>query len=138
MPLLSTMDPWRAVALLCCALLSLSCCEAAGHLRAGAALRAPAVGGGDAGERQLAAAAVSEVLEGVGETLMKHSLDAARDAGHGLVLLVGDEDYYGRVGFRRVPPGKITMPGPVDPDRLLYPELKPGAFAATGGKMRRL
>ena len=74
----------------------------------------------------------------VGETLMKHSLDAAREAGHGLVLLVGDEDYYSRVGFRRVPPGKITMPGPVDPDRLLYHELKPGAFAATGGKMRRL
>ena len=29
-------------------------------------------------------------------------------------------------------------PGPVDPDRLLYHELKPGAFAATSGKMRRV
>ena len=34
--------------------------------------------------------------------------------------------------------GKIVMPGPVDPDRLLYHELKPGAFAATSGKMRRV
>jgi predicted N-acetyltransferase YhbS len=30
------------------------------------------------------------------------------------------------------------MPGPVDPDRLLYCELRDGAFAATSGKMRRL
>lgn len=76
--------------------------------------------------------------QGVGETLVKYSLDAARDAGHGLVLLVGDEDYYARLGFARVPRGKIAMPGPVDPDRLLYCELRPGAFAAASGKMRRL
>lgn len=75
--------------------------------------------------------------QGVGEALMKHALDAARESHHELVLLVGDEDYYGRVGFQRVPHGKIVMPGPVDPDRLLYRELKPGAFAATAGKMRR-
>ena len=29
--------------------------------------------------------------------------------GHGLVVLVGDEPYYGRVGFRPVPPGQITV-----------------------------
>jgi hypothetical protein len=80
------MDPWRAVALLCCALLSLSCCEAAGHLRAGAALRAPAVGGGDAGERQLAAAAVSEVLEGLGETLMEDHFDSGEHYMHNIVV----------------------------------------------------
>ncbi len=76
--------------------------------------------------------------QGVGEALMMKSLDAARDAGHGLVLLVGDVDYYSRVGFKRVPRGHNTMPGPVDPDRLLYCELRDGAFAATSGKMRRL
>ncbi|WP_442753380.1 GNAT family N-acetyltransferase [Methylocystis sp. JAN1] len=75
--------------------------------------------------------------QGVGEKLMKHSLDAAREAGHGVVLLVGDHDYYSRVGFSRVPRGKITMPGPVDPDRLLYCELRPGAFEAMSGQMRR-
>jgi predicted N-acetyltransferase YhbS len=75
--------------------------------------------------------------QGVGEKLMSHSLDAARAAGHGLVLLVGDLDYYSRVGFSRVPRGKITMPGPVDPDRILYCELRPGAFDAAHGRMRR-
>lgn len=76
--------------------------------------------------------------QGVGEKLMKHSLDAARDAGHGLVLLVGDADYYARVGFAPVPRGRILMPGPVDPDRLLYCELRRGAFDHAQGKMRRL
>lgn len=76
--------------------------------------------------------------QGVGELLVKHSLDAARQAGHGLVLLVGDEDYYARMGFRPVPRGKIAMPGPVDPDRLLYCQLRDGALATAGGKMRRL
>ena len=75
--------------------------------------------------------------QGVGEALMKLSLDAARKAGHGLVLLVGDEEYYGRVGFARAPPGRIAMPGPVDPRRLLYFELREGALAATSGRMRR-
>jgi predicted N-acetyltransferase YhbS len=76
--------------------------------------------------------------QGVGEMLVKRSLEAAREADHGLVLLVGDEDYYDRMGFKRVPRGKITMPGPVDPDRLLYCELREGALAATSGKMRRV
>ncbi|PPD44200.1 MAG: GNAT family N-acetyltransferase [Methylocystis sp.] len=75
--------------------------------------------------------------QGVGEALVKHSLDAAREKGHGLVLLVGDDDYYARLGFSRVPRGKIIMPGPVDPDRLLFCELQPGAFDAASGKMRR-
>lgn len=76
--------------------------------------------------------------QGLGEALVKTSLDAARDGGHGLVLLVGDLDYYARLGFARVPRGKITMPGPVDPQRLLYCELREGAFEAANGPMRRV
>jgi predicted N-acetyltransferase YhbS len=76
--------------------------------------------------------------QGLGEALVKKSLDAAQAAGHGLVLLVGDLDYYARLGFARVPRGQITMPGPVDPERLLYCELRDGALAATSGRMRRL
>lgn len=76
--------------------------------------------------------------QGLGEALVKTSLDAARDAGHGLVLLVGDLDYYARLGFSRVPRGKITMPGPVDPQRLLYCQLREGAFESASGRMRRL
>jgi predicted N-acetyltransferase YhbS len=74
--------------------------------------------------------------QGVGEALVKHSLDAARAAGHSLVFLVGDEEYYSRMGFSKVPKRQITMPGPVDPDRLLYCELIEGALNATFGRMR--
>jgi predicted N-acetyltransferase YhbS len=74
---------------------------------------------------------------GVGRRLMEHSLQAARAAGHGLVLLVGDEPYYARAGFRRVPVGRLTMPGPVDPARLLYLELADGAFEGATGAIAR-
>ena len=58
-------------------------------------------------------------------------------AGIALVLLVGDEPYYARLGFRRVPRGQITLPGPVDPERLLIVELVPGALAKYSGLVAR-
>lgn len=70
---------------------------------------------------------------GIGRALVEASLAAARAAGHGLVLLVGDEPYYGRLGFARVPPGRLAMPGPVDPTRLLACELRPGTLAEASG-----
>ncbi|MBL8587386.1 MAG: N-acetyltransferase [Methylobacteriaceae bacterium] len=70
---------------------------------------------------------------GIGRALIERSLAAARAAGHRLVLLVGDEPYYGRMGFARVPPGRLVMPGPVDPARLLVCELVEGAFAGVTG-----
>ena len=39
------------------------------------------------------------------------------------MVLVGDEPYYGKAGFKRIPKGQVTMPGPVDPARLLVAEL---------------
>ena len=65
------------------------------------------------------------------------SLEAARTAGHQLVLLVGDMSYYGKMGFSPVPPGRLVFAGPVDPDRLLYCELVEGAFDGVKGKVRR-
>jgi predicted N-acetyltransferase YhbS len=70
---------------------------------------------------------------GIGTALLKASLDAARTGGHKLVMLVGDEPFYGKVGFRRVPHGQVTLPGPVDPNRLLICELQPGAFEGVKG-----
>ncbi len=70
---------------------------------------------------------------GLGTVLMNAGLGAAREAGHGLVFLVGDEPYYGRHGFRQVPMGQVLMPGPYDPARLLYHELRPGAMAGVSG-----
>ncbi len=73
---------------------------------------------------------------GVAAALVRISLDAARDAGHRLVILVGDHAYYTRYGFARVPAGRLTLPGPVDPARLLYLELNPGAFTDVNGSVR--
>lgn len=74
---------------------------------------------------------------GIGEALVTKSLEAARTTGHKLVLLVGDMSYYGKLGFRPVPPGRLTFVGPVDPERLLYRELVEGAFEGVTGKVRR-
>lgn len=65
---------------------------------------------------------------GVGLKLMQVSLEAARTLGHDWVILVGDEPYYARVGFKRIADGHIGLPGPVDPNRLLALELSPGAL----------
>jgi predicted N-acetyltransferase YhbS len=70
---------------------------------------------------------------GIGMALIQRALDAARTAGHRLVLLVGDETYYGRCGFKRIPKGRALMPGPVDPARLLVCELAEGAFDGVSG-----
>lgn len=71
--------------------------------------------------------------QGYGRQLIAESLEHARRDGIRLVLLVGDEPYYGRLGFSLVPAGQITLPGPVDPARLLAAELVPGALAEAHG-----
>jgi predicted N-acetyltransferase YhbS len=71
--------------------------------------------------------------KGFGRQLIAEALAAAKADGVRLVVLVGDEPYYGRFGFRPVPPGQITLPGPVDPHRLLASELEPGALASYRG-----
>lgn len=70
---------------------------------------------------------------GIGGTLIARSLEAAREAGHGLVILVGDAPYYGRFGFQRIPTGRLVLPGPVDTARFLWCELVQGAAVAASG-----
>lgn len=70
---------------------------------------------------------------GIGRALMQTGLATAKALGHRLVILVGDEPYYARVGFKRVPYGQIELPGPVDPDRLLYIELVEGSLTLAKG-----
>jgi predicted N-acetyltransferase YhbS len=74
--------------------------------------------------------------QGIGEALVARSLEAAKAAGATLSILVGDEPYYGRMGFKRTPAGRLQMPGPVDPARLLYCEIAPGAFEGVQGPVR--
>ena len=73
---------------------------------------------------------------GIGRTLMRMSLEAAQQTGHKLIVLVGDEPYYGPFGFRVVAPGSMTMPAPVDPRRLLACELTAGALQGVSGAVR--
>jgi predicted N-acetyltransferase YhbS len=70
---------------------------------------------------------------GIGRKLLERALADSKKQGHKLVFLVGDEPYYGRVGFKRVPKKQVTMPGPVDPARLLVAELEPNAFDGVAG-----
>ena len=73
---------------------------------------------------------------GIGQALMAHGLEAAKQKGHQLVVLVGDAPYYRKAGFRQIPDGQVTMPGPYDPDRLLYLELQDGAIKTASGLLR--
>jgi len=73
---------------------------------------------------------------GIGRALMERAMANAKAKGHRLVLLVGDEAYYARVGFKLIPKGRVKLDGPVDPARMLYAELTEGAFAGVEGIVR--
>lgn len=70
---------------------------------------------------------------GIGLTLMRSTLAKAATQGHALVVLVGDAPYYARVGFMKIPDGQLILPGPVDPKRFLFLELRAGALSAAHG-----
>lgn len=72
---------------------------------------------------------------GYGKALVEEGVARARAEGFSLVLLVGDMPYYGRFGFQPIPLGRITLPGPVDPARLLAHELVPGSLESASGKV---
>lgn len=72
---------------------------------------------------------------GIAKALVARSLAEAKAKGHRLVILVGDEPYYGPLGFARIRKGQVKMPGPVDPARLLVAELAPGAFDGVTGEI---
>jgi predicted N-acetyltransferase YhbS len=65
--------------------------------------------------------------KGLGAALIEASCQASKEAGHALVLLVGDAPYFQRMGFHPVDPKAVTMPGPVDPRRVLVRALRDGA-----------
>ena len=72
---------------------------------------------------------------GIGRRLVAIAIEAARKASAPAVIPVGDEPYYGPLGFTRIPRGQLQMPRPVDPNRLLAVELVPGAVALLVGEM---
>ena len=73
---------------------------------------------------------------GVGRALIERASKDAKAKGHRMIVLVGDESYYNRVGFKSIPKGTVTMPGPVDPARLLVCDLTSGASDGMSGAIR--
>jgi predicted N-acetyltransferase YhbS len=75
--------------------------------------------------------------KGIGIALMQAGIDAARQGPWRGILLVGDEPYYAKVGFSRLPPGRVKFPGPVDQNRILGLSLKAGELLTLSGQIRR-
>ena len=78
----------------------------------------------------------AERSAGIGAALIGRACEAAADAGHRLVLLVGDEAYFGSLGFAAAPAKGVRLPGPVDQKRVLVRALAPGAAEALAGPVR--
>jgi predicted N-acetyltransferase YhbS len=74
---------------------------------------------------------------GIGIALMQAGIQAAQKGPWRGILLVGDEPYYTRVGFARLPPGRVKFPGPVDQNRILGLSLKAGEVLNLSGEVRR-
>jgi predicted N-acetyltransferase YhbS len=71
--------------------------------------------------------------QGLGATLINRACEAAAEAGHALVLLVGDADYFAPLGFSAAPARAVVMPGPVDQGRVLARALKEGGCENLSG-----
>ncbi|WP_332680955.1 GNAT family N-acetyltransferase [Bosea sp. (in: a-proteobacteria)] len=74
--------------------------------------------------------------EGLGGTMMREAIGRAAALGHGAILLVGDAPYYQRFGFSAAPMAGLAMPGPVERERFLGLELRPGALDGVSGLLR--
>jgi predicted N-acetyltransferase YhbS len=71
---------------------------------------------------------------GISAALTTEACRRAADAGERLVLLVGEAKLFEPLGFVRVEPGRVLLPGPVDPRRVFVRELQPGAFDGVQGR----
>jgi predicted N-acetyltransferase YhbS len=74
-------------------------------------------------------------LAGLGAALTRDCVSACRTAGGPGVILVGAVSFFAPLGFSVVPAGRVRLPGPVDPGRLLWCELKPGGLAKVEGDL---
>jgi predicted N-acetyltransferase YhbS len=76
--------------------------------------------------------------QGVGAALMKEALRLAKGRGETSVILVGDEEYYGKFGFKTDATTGLYLPGPVDRKRFLANELVADALKGARGDVRPL
>ena len=72
---------------------------------------------------------------GLGAELVVQACAQAKAASEAGVILVGDPGFFGPLGFAPVPPGRVRLPGPVDPHRVLWTALAPGALDQVAGAL---
>jgi len=72
---------------------------------------------------------------GLGLSLTREVVAACRAAGGAGIVLVGAERFFRPLGFTLVPAGRLALPGPFDPNRLLWLELKPGGLDKAAGEI---
>jgi predicted N-acetyltransferase YhbS len=82
------------------------------------------------------AVAESHHGQGIGAALIRRGLRAAKARGHAAVILVGDERYYCRFGFRMDLTWRLELPGWVDRSRFLGIELISRGLAGARGLIR--
>lgn len=77
---------------------------------------------------------------GLGLALTREAVTACRVSGGLGVALIGAERFFRPLGFTIVPKDRLVLPGPVDPQRFLWLELRPGgldkAFGVIGAPQR--
>jgi predicted N-acetyltransferase YhbS len=71
--------------------------------------------------------------QGLGAALIEQACDAAAEAGHAWIVLVGDMPYFGPLGFVAAP--RVRMPAPVDQRRVLARALRPGLAPTIEGRV---
>ena len=74
--------------------------------------------------------------EGLGASLIQSACEAAREAGYGATLLVGDDPLFGPFGFTAAAARRVVLPGPVDRRRVLALILEAGSAAELSGPVR--
>lgn len=72
---------------------------------------------------------------GIGSALLRRGLEACRELGHKLVVVVGHEDYYPRFGFVKAGEKGLVLPFEAPPEVFMVLELQPGALAGVSGEI---
>lgn len=73
---------------------------------------------------------------GLGAALARDAVTACRAAAGAGIVLVGAEPFFRPLGFSLIPKGTVTLPGPTDPNRLLWIELRPGGLDHVRGEIK--
>ena len=76
---------------------------------------------------------LDERHHGLVRIIIDSCIEAAITAGERAMLLVGAASYFEPSGFEIVPKDLLTLPGPVDPKRLLWRALRPTGLEGLSG-----